>query len=129
MFISIDKEFVGIETYPLSNKSFQQNSGSAESEYLIRVVSDIESFVEKVQIVSAGYDDRGIWLMKFTNSPLEEGDIQFNYEHMVFTRGGYESYQFMFIDNQTAIASLDFSKEQYEYYLADNELDLMFLEI
>lgn len=82
VIIFIDKEFAGIETYPLSNKSFQQNSGSAESEYLIRVVTDVESFVEKVQIVSAGYDDRAIELMKFTNSPLEEGDIQFNYEHM-----------------------------------------------
>lgn len=67
--------------------------------------------------------------MKFTNSPLEDGDIQFNYELMVFTKVGQESYQFMFIDNQTAVASLNFSKEQYEYYLADNELNLMFLEI
>ncbi|HEL2361498.1 TPA: CpXC domain-containing protein [Streptococcus suis] len=91
------------------------------SEYRIRVVSDIESFVEKVQIVSAGYDDRAIELMKYMNSPLEDGDIQFNYEHMVFTKVGQESYQFMFIDNQTAVACLDFSQEQYEYYLADVE--------
>lgn len=89
------------------------------SEYRIRVVSDIESFVEKVQIVSAGYDDRAIELMKFMNSPLEDGDIQFNYEHMVFTKVGQGSYQFMFIDNQIAVASLDFCQEQYEYYLAD----------
>ncbi|HFI0055482.1 TPA: hypothetical protein ACGORU_001826 [Streptococcus suis] len=67
--------------------------------------------------------------MKFTNSPLEDADIQFNYGLMVFTKVGQESYQFMFIDNQTAVASLNFSKEQYEYYLADNELNLMFLEI
>ncbi|MCY7024075.1 CpXC domain-containing protein [Streptococcus sanguinis] len=91
------------------------------SEHKIRVVSDVESFVEKVQIVSAGYDDRAIELMKFMNSPLEDGDIQFNYEHMVFTKVGQESYQFMFIDNQTAVASLDFSQEQYEYYLSDVE--------
>ncbi|HFR3303585.1 TPA: CpXC domain-containing protein [Streptococcus suis] len=91
------------------------------SEYRIRVVSDLESFVEKVQIVSAGYDDRAIELMKYMNSPLEDGDIQFNYEHMVFTKVGHESYQFMFINNQTAVASLDFSQEQYEYYLADVE--------
>ena len=81
------------------------------SEYRIRVVSDIESFVEKVQIVSAGYDDRAIELMKYMNSPLEDGDNQFNYEHMVFTKVGQESYQFMFINNQTAVASLDFSQE------------------
>lgn len=56
------------------------------NEYRIRVVSDIESFVEKVQIVSAGYDDRAIELMKYMNSPLEDGDIQFNNEHMVFTK-------------------------------------------
>ncbi|WP_288598716.1 CpXC domain-containing protein [uncultured Streptococcus sp.] len=91
------------------------------SEYKIRVVSDVESFVEKVQIVSAGYDDRAIELMKFMNSPLEDGDIQFNYEHMVFTKVGQESYQFMFIDNQTAVASLAFSQEQYESYLSDVE--------
>ena len=57
------------------------------SEYRIRVVSDIESFVEKVQIVSAGYDDRAIELMKYMNSPLEDvilmfitqtGDARFN---------------------------------------------------
>ena len=93
-------------------------------EYKIRVVSDIESFVEKVQIVSAGYDDRAIELMKFMkfmNSPLEDGDIQFNYEYMVFTKVGQESYQFMFINNQIAVASLDFSQVQYEYYLADVE--------
>lgn len=54
------------------------------SEYKMRVVSDIESFVEKVQIVSSGYDDRAIELMKFMNSPLEDGDIQFNYEHILF---------------------------------------------
>ena len=93
-------------------------------EYKIRVVSDIESFVEKVQIVSVGYDDRAIELMKFMkfmNSPLEDGDIQFNYEYMVFTKVGQESYQFMFINNQIAVASLDFSQVQYEYYLADVE--------
>ena len=91
------------------------------SEYKIRVVSDVESFVEKVQIVSAGYDDRAIELMKFMNSPLEDGDIQFNYEDMLFTKVGQESYQFMFIDNQTAVASLAFSQEQYESYLSDVE--------
>jgi len=89
------------------------------SEYRIRVVSDIESFVEKVQIVSEGYDDRAIELMKYMNSPLEDGDIQFNYEHMFFTKVGHESYQFMFINNQIAVASLNFSQEQYDYYLAD----------
>ncbi|SUN04482.1 Uncharacterised protein [Streptococcus agalactiae] len=62
------------------------------SEYRIRVVSDIESFVEKVQIVSAGYDVRAIELMKYMNSPLEDGDILFNYEHMIFTKVGHESY-------------------------------------
>lgn len=91
------------------------------SEYRIRVVSDIESFVEKVQIISAGYDDRAIEVMKYMNSPLEDGDIQFNYEHMVFTKVGQESYQFMFIDIQIVVASLDFSQEKYEYYLADVE--------
>ena len=40
---------------------------------------------------------------------------------MVFTKVGHENYQFMFINNQIAVASLDFSQEQYEYYLADVE--------
>lgn len=87
----------------------------------IRLVTNLEAFVEKVQILEEGLDDRAVELMKFMNSPLEDGDIQFNYEHMVFTKVGQENYQFMFIDNQIAVASLDFSQEQYEYYLADVE--------
>lgn len=91
------------------------------SEYEIRLVSDMESFVEKVQIISADYDDRAIELMKFMNSPHEEDDIQFSFEHMVFTKVGHDNFQFMFINNQTAVASLQFSKEQYEYFLSDVE--------
>lgn len=41
----------------------------------------MESFVEKIQIFTDKLDDRAIELMKFTNSPKEENDIQFTYEH------------------------------------------------
>ncbi|WP_270743818.1 CpXC domain-containing protein [Streptococcus lutetiensis] len=51
------------------------------SEFQCRVVHDLESFVEKIQIFTDKLDDRAIELMKFTNSPKEENDIQFTYEH------------------------------------------------
>ncbi len=47
------------------------------SEFQCRVVHDSESFVEKIQIFTDKFDDRAIELMKFTNSPKEENDIQF----------------------------------------------------
>jgi len=47
------------------------------SEFQCRVVHDLESFVEKIQIFTDKFDDRAIELMKFTNSPKEENDIQF----------------------------------------------------
>lgn len=53
--------------------------------YNFRIVSDMESFIEKVQILDAGYDDRLIELMKFILAPKEEEEIQFSYDHMVFT--------------------------------------------
>ncbi|HEM4322435.1 TPA: CpXC domain-containing protein [Streptococcus suis] len=82
--------------------------------YQIRVVSELEDFVEKVQIFSQGFDDRAIELMKYLKSPTEVEDIQFAYEHMVFTKVGKNNYQFMFIHNQDIVASLDFDEELYE---------------
>ncbi|MGT2895460.1 CpXC domain-containing protein [Streptococcus entericus] len=84
--------------------------------YNFRIVSDMESFIEKVQIFDAGYDDRVVELMKFVLAPKEEEDIQFSYDHMVFTKVGDDNYQFMFIDEKRAVASLKFSKEMYEHF-------------
>ncbi len=79
----------------------------------------MESFIEKVQIFDAGYDDRIVELMKFVLAPKEEEDIQFSYDHMVFTKVGNDTYQFMFIYEQRAVASLQFSKEMYERFEAE----------
>ncbi|HEM5489895.1 TPA: CpXC domain-containing protein [Streptococcus suis] len=84
--------------------------------YKFRIVSDLESFIEKVQIFDAGYDDRIVELMKFVLAPKEEEDIQFSYDHMVFTKEGDDSYQFMFIYENRAVVSLKFSKEMYEHF-------------
>ncbi|MGQ7364751.1 CpXC domain-containing protein [Streptococcus suis] len=81
--------------------------------HYLRIVTDIESFVEKVQIFEAGYDDRVIELMKSILAPKEEEDIQFNYDKMVFTKVGENNYHFMFIRGTEAVASLQFSKELY----------------
>lgn len=87
--------------------------------YNFRIVSDMESFIEKVQIFDAGYDDRIVELMKFVLAPKEEEDIQFSYDHMVFTKVGDGNYQFMFIYEKRAVASLKFSKEMYERFVAE----------
>ncbi|RMI73759.1 CpXC domain-containing protein [Streptococcus iniae] len=91
------------------------------SEFQCRVVHDLESFVEKIQIFTDKLDDRAIELMKFTNSPKEENDIQFTYEHQVFTKVGPLNYQFMFVNNREVVASLDFSEDQYQYFLTEVE--------
>lgn len=84
------------------------------SKYQIRVVSDLEDFVEKVQIFSMDFDDRAIELMKYLKSPTEIEDIQFAYDRMVFTKVGNNNYQFMFIHNKDVVASPDFDEELYE---------------
>ncbi|HEP1803954.1 TPA: CpXC domain-containing protein [Streptococcus suis] len=84
--------------------------------YNFRIVSDMESLIEKVQIFDAGYDDRTIELMKFVLAPKEDEDIQFSYDRMIFTKVGDDNYQFMFIYEKRAVASLKFSKEMYEQF-------------
>lgn len=83
------------------------------SKYKYRVVTNLEDFVEKVQIFSEGLDDKAIEFMKYLKSPNEEEDIMFSYEHMVFTKVGPVAYQFMFINQKEAVASLIFSSELY----------------
>lgn len=51
--------------------------------------------------------------MVLSHSPKEEQDIQFNSDHMVFTKVGEDNYQFMFIRGIT-ITSLQFSQELYD---------------
>lgn len=84
--------------------------------YNFRIVSDMESFIEKVQIFDADYDDRIVELMKFVLAPKAEEDIQFSYDHMAFTKVGDDNYRFMFIQEKRAVASLKFSKEMYEHF-------------
>lgn len=83
------------------------------SKYEYRVVTNLEDFIEKVQIFSEGFDDRAIEVMKYQLSPKEEEDIQFSYEHMVFTKVGPANYQFMFMNHNEAVASLTFSEKLY----------------
>lgn len=51
--------------------------------------------------------------MQYIVSLEEEDDIQFSYEHMVLTKIGPTAYQFMFINKNEAVASLNFSFELY----------------
>lgn len=83
------------------------------SKYKRRIVTNLEDFVEKVQIFSEGMDDKAIEFMKYLKSPNEDEDIMFSYEHMVFTKVGPVAYQFMFINQKEAVASLNFSSELY----------------
>lgn len=83
------------------------------SKYKCRVVTNLEDFVEKVQIFSEDMDDRAIEFMKYLKSPNEEEDIMFSYEHTVFTKVGPVAYQFMFINQKETVASLNFSSELY----------------
>lgn len=87
--------------------------------YNFRIVSDMESFIEKVQIFDAGYDDRLVELMKFILAPKEEEDIKFSYDHMMFTKVGDDSYEFIFIYGNRAVASLKFSEEMYEHFKSE----------
>ncbi|MCS4487549.1 CpXC domain-containing protein [Streptococcus sciuri] len=100
------------------------------SKYQIRVVSDMEEFIEKVQIFSEGFDDRAIELMKYLKSPKEIDDIQFTYDYMVFTKVGDIRYQFMFVRSQDVVASLEFDRELYdECYseIRDVDIDLCYI--
>lgn len=92
-----------------------ENEGSEPfSGYQFRVVTDVEDLIEKVQIAEAGYDDRIIEIMKCIQEPKEDDDIGLTYDHFVFSKVGPENYQFFFINQQEAVASLDFSAELYE---------------
>lgn len=105
-----------------------ENEGTEPfSGYQIRVVSDIEDLVEKVQIAEAGYDDRIIEIMKFIQELDEEEDISLTYDHFVFSKVGLEKYQFFFINQNEAVASLDFSSELYER-LEDEYADKLNIE-
>lgn len=83
------------------------------TKYKCRVVTHLEDFVEKVQIFSEGMDDKAIEFMKYLKNASEEEDIMFSYDYMVFTKVGPVAYQFMFINQKEAVASLNFSSELY----------------
>ncbi len=56
------------------------------SDYQIRVVDDMEIFIEKVQIVTEGFDDRAIELLKYVTISEETEAVQFSYEHIVLQK-------------------------------------------
>lgn len=97
-----------------SVKSIKELAATLDiTKYKYRVVTNLEDFVEKVQIFSEGMDDKAIEFMKYLKSPNEEEDIMFSYDHMVFTKVGPVAYQFIFIDQKEVVASLNFSSESY----------------
>ena len=103
-----------------SVKSIKELAATLDiTKYKYRVVTNLEDFVEKVQIFSEGMDDKAIEFMKYLKSPKEEEDIMFSYEHMVFTKVGPVAYQFMFINQKEAVASLNFSSKLYLDALAE----------
>ena len=122
-----DEENKVIIQYLLSNcsdlasvKSIKELAATLDiTTYKYRVVTNLEDFVEKVQIFNEGMDDKAIEFMKYIKRPNEEEDIMFSYEHMVFTKVGPIAYQFMFINHKEIVASLNFSRELYLESLAE----------
>lgn len=97
-----------------SVKSIKELAATLDiTKYKYRVVTNLEDFVEKVQIFSEGMDDKAIEFMKYLKNANEEEDIVFSYDYMVFTKVGPLAYQFMFINQKEAVASLNFSSELY----------------
>lgn len=123
----VDEENKAIIQYLPSNCSNQNSVLSIKElsaefdipKYKCRVVTNLEDFVEKVQIFNEGMDDTAIEFMKYIKRPNEEEDIMFSYEHMVFTKVGPIAYQFMFINHKEIVASLNFSRELYLESLAE----------
>ncbi|MDU5225037.1 MAG: CpXC domain-containing protein [Streptococcus sp.] len=123
----VDEDNKAIIQYLLSNCSDLGSVTSIKelavefdtSKYKCRIVTNLEDFVEKVQIFSEGMDDKAIEFMKYLKCPNEDEDIMFSYEHIVFTKVGPVAYQFMFINQKEAVASLNFSSELYLDALAE----------
>ncbi|HEM4403693.1 TPA: CpXC domain-containing protein [Streptococcus suis] len=105
--------------FSMAEESEDNFSAFSSDYYQVRVVSEMEAFVEKAQIYAAGFDNRLIEIMKYIIAPAEDEDINFNYDHIVFTEVGPENYQFMFIDDRRAVASVKFDKEFYEQLESD----------
>jgi len=59
-------------------------------------------------------------LIKLTNSPEEDNDIQFTYMYHVHTKLGPSHHQFMFINNWAVVASFDISEVQYQYFMKES---------
>lgn len=104
-----------IQYQPLSHSILKELTVELDtSKYKCRIVTHLEDFVEKVQIFNEGMDDKAIEFMKYLQSPNnEDEDIMFSYEYMVFTKVGPLVYQFMFINQNEVVASMNFSRELY----------------
>lgn len=82
---------------------------------IIRVVSDREALIEKIQIVEAGLDDRLIEIQKqMVLAELEDTRISLSYDHLVFTKVGPEHYHFLFLYRNEAIASVECDMDLYD---------------
>ena len=53
-------------------------------------------------------------MIKLTNTPEKDNDIQFTYMYHVHTKLGLSHHQFMFINNRADVASFDISEVQKE---------------
>ena len=58
-------------------------------------------------------------MIKLTNSPEEDNDIQFTYVYHTHTKLGLSHHQFMFINNRADVASIDISGVQYQYFMKE----------
>ena len=59
-------------------------------------------------------------MIKLTNSPEENNDIQFTYAYHVYIKLGLSHHQFMFINYRADVASFDISEVQYQYFMKES---------
>ena len=59
-------------------------------------------------------------MIKLTNTPVEDNDIQFTYMYHVYIKLGLSHHQFMFINNRADVASIDISEVQYQCFMKES---------
>ena len=81
-----------------------------DKDYIFRVVTDRDRFIEKLMIFDCGYDDRIIELMKFfAAKALEDGDSSKAPEDIYFDCSNPEGYRWLldYPDGQSGWAEFD----------------------
>lgn len=111
---SEEKKLNVVNTFNTMKEIDKENFSDSMNRYTLRMTSSIESFIEKIEIFEAGFDDRIIELMKFLLAPVEDEIVQFDYEHMLFTRADKNEYQFIFVNENRIVATFKFAKDYYE---------------